>query len=392
MGRTTHRYWSVAGNAGPVYPLTGMRRFTGETDDATLADLQARLDRSRWPDDPDGPPWDHGTDGAYLRELVRYWRGHFDWRAQERALHRFAHFRAEVDGFGVHYIHERSREPGALPLLVTHGWPSSFVEMTKVIPLLTAAGFDVVVPSLPGCGYSDRPRAPMTRTRTAALWARLMTDVLGYPRFVARGGDIGASITTFLGMDHPTRCVAIHLSDVYPPYLGPGSAPLSAAEVHFRAEEEDWMRREGAYDHVQATKPQTLAYALNESPAGLAAWIVEKFRSWSDCGGDVERRFTKDELLTNVTLYWVTQTINSSMRLYFDRAHALREMRADDRVRVPAAFAMFPADIDHPPREYAERTYQVARWTEMPRGGHFAALEEPELLAEDLRDFFREFR
>ena len=369
-----------------------MQRLTGNTPDEAIHDLRDRLRRTRWPDDPDAEPWLHGTHGPYLRELVRYWADHFDWRAQEQALHRFAHFRADVDGFGVHFIHERSKEPNALPLIITHGWPSSFVEMTKIIPLLTARGFDVVVPSLPGCGYSDRPKKLMSRARTTELWARLMVDVLGYERFVARGADVGATMTALLGRDHSDHVAAIHLSDVPRPYLGPGSAPLSAAEERFLAEEADWMQREGAYDYLQATKPQTLGYALHDSPAGLAAWIVEKFRSWSDCGGDVERRFTKDELLTNVTLYWMTGTINSSLRLYFDRAHSLPEPRPEDRVRVPCAFAMFPADIDRPPREYAERSCNVARWTEMPRGGHFAAFEEPELLADDLAEFFRDFR
>jgi pimeloyl-ACP methyl ester carboxylesterase len=365
-----------------------MSRFTGNTAQDVIDDLRARLTRTRWPDDPDAEPWLHGTDGAYLRELTRYWIESFDWLAQERALHRFAHFRANVDGFGVHFIHERSGQPNAIPIVLTHGWPSSFIEMTKIIPLLTARGFDVVVPSLPGCGYSERPSKLMTRTRTAAIWAKLMTDVLGYRRFVARGGDIGSTITTFLGLDH-AGCVAIHLSDAPRPFLGEGSAPLTAAERQFLAEEADWMRREGAYDCIQATKPQTLGYALNDSPAGLAAWIVEKLRSWSDCGGDVERRFTKDEILTSVTLYWVTETINSANRLYFDREHALRELGPHDRVQVPCAFAMFPADIDHPPREYAERTCNVVRWTGMPRGGHFAAFEEPELLAEDMDEFFK---
>jgi microsomal epoxide hydrolase len=217
-----------------------------------------------------------------------------------------------------------------------------------------------------------------------------MTDILGYRRFVARGADIGATITTFLGLDHADHVAGIHLSDVYPPYLGASAAPLTDAEERFREEEVDWMRREGGYDSIQQSKPQTLAYALNDSPVGLAAWIVEKLRSWSDCGGDVELRFTKDEILTWITLYWVTETINSSMRLYYDREHAPRGLGPGDRVRVPSAFAMFPADIDHPPREYAERSYEVARWTEMPRGGHFAAFEEPELLALDLRDFCRE--
>ena len=369
-----------------------MKPFTGYTSDAEIDDLRNRLLHTRWPDDPDAEPWLHGTDGPYLRELVRYWLEQFDWRARERELHRFAHFRADVDGFGVHFIHERSGQPNAMPLVITHGWPSSFIETTKIIPLLTAMGFDVVVPSLPGCGYSDRPSKLMTRTRTATLWAKLMTDVLGYRRFFARGADVGATITTLLGLDHSAHVAALHLSDVHPPYLGEGSAPLTDAERKFRAEEDDWMAREGAYDSIQATKPQTLGYALNDSPAGLASWILEKLRSWSDCGGDVERRFTKDELLTWITLYWTTQTINSSIRLYFDRAHSPRPFGPSDRVHVPCAFAMFPADIDHPPREYAERSYDVARWTELPRGGHFAAFEEPEMLAEDMREFFRSVR
>jgi pimeloyl-ACP methyl ester carboxylesterase len=369
-----------------------VQRFIATTSDDVLLDLKTRLSRTRWPDDPDAEPWLHGTDGAYLRELVRHWIEQFDWRAQERAMQQFAHYRADVDGFGVHFIYERSRQPNALPLVITHGWPSSFFEMTKILPLLTEMGFDVIVPSLPGCGYSDRPARLMTRTRTADLWSKLMVDILDYQRFVARGADIGSTITTLLGLDHPQHVAAIHLSDVPRPYLSFGAPPLTAAEEQFLAEEADWMRREGAYDFIQATKPQTLGYALNDSPVGLAAWIVEKMRSWSDCGGDVERRFTKDELLTTVTLYWVTETINSANRLYFDREHALRELGPDDRVTVPCAFAMFPADIDHPPREYAERSCNVVRWTEMPRGGHFAAFEEPELLADDMREFFREFR
>lgn len=369
-----------------------MQPFTYRASDAALADLQHRLKNTRWPDDPDAEPWLHGTDGQYLRELVRYWIDHFDWRAQERAMFRFAHFRTEIDGFGIHFIHERGHGPNPLPLLITHGWPSSFLEMSRIIPLLRGQAFDVIIPSLPGCGFSDRPSKLMTRTRTAALWSKLMTDVLGYPRFGARGADIGSTITAFLGLDHPDHVAAIHLSDVPRPYLGPGTAPLTPAEEKFLAEEADWMRREGAYDYIQATKPQTLGYALNDSPVGLAAWLVEKFRSWSDCGGDVERRFTKDELLTNITLYWLTETINSANRLYFDREHSLRELGPSDSIQIPCGFAMFPADIDHPPREYAERSCNVARWTELSRGGHFAAFEEPELLADDLREFFQPFR
>jgi pimeloyl-ACP methyl ester carboxylesterase len=363
-----------------------------------LADLRQRLERTRWPDEVEGAGWDYGANLGYLRELVEYWRTSFDWRAQERRLNGLPQFRARVDGLGLHFVHERGKGPRPLPLILSHGWPSTFVQMERLIPLLAdpaAHGadpedaFDVVVPSLPGCGFSDRPtRRGMTKTRIASLWAKLMTETLGYQRFGAHGGDIGAGVTAWLAFDHPGRVVGIHVADVVRPWLGPGSAPLTPAEQAFVDEERRWMEAEGAYDHIQATKPQTLAYGLTDSPAGLAAWIVEKFRSWSDCGGDVERRFTKDELLTNLTIYWVTNTINSANRLYFERDRDPRPLGRDDRVAVPTAVTIFPADIDHPPREWAERVYDVVRWTEMPRGGHFAALEAPELLIDDVRAFF----
>jgi pimeloyl-ACP methyl ester carboxylesterase len=367
-----------------------------------LRDLRERIARTRWPDEIRGSGWEHGTSLHYLRDLLDYWAHGFDWRAQETFLNSFHHFRVVVEGQGLHFLHERGRGPAPLPLLLPHGWPSSFYEMTKLVPLLTdpeshggeaADSFDVVVPSLPGCGFSERPRDPgMHKTRMAELFADLMTAVLGYSRFGARAGDIGAGVVSLLALDYPERVAGIHLSDVYRPYLGPGARTFTDAERRFFEEERLWAEREGAYDHIQATKPQTLGYGLADSPAGLAAWIVEKFRSWSDCGGDIERRFTKDELLTNLTIYWVTNTINSANRLYFERDRNPRPLGRDDRVRVPTAVTIFPADIDHPPREWAERVYEVARWTEMPRGGHFAALEEPELLAEDIRDFFRPLR
>jgi pimeloyl-ACP methyl ester carboxylesterase len=367
-----------------------------------LRDLRERILRTRWPDEIRGSGWEYGTSLHYLRELLGYWAEGFDWRAQETFLNTFHHFRAVVDGQSLHFLHERGRGLAPLPLLLPHGWPSSFYEMTKIVPLLTDPGshggdpadsFDVVVPSLPGCGFSDRPSDPgMHKTRMAELFAKLMADVLGYERFGTRGGDIGAGVVSLLALDYPERVVGIHLSDVYRPYLGPGARIFTDAERRFFEEERLWAEREGAYDHVQATKPQTLGYGLADSPAGLAAWIVEKFRSWSDCGGDVERRFTKDELLTNLTLYWVTNTINSANRLYFERDRQPRPLGRDDRVAVPTAVTIFPGDIDRPPREWAERVYDVVRWTEMPRGGHFAAFEEPELLARDIREFFQPLR
>ena len=367
-----------------------------------LADLRDRIGRTRWPDEIAGSAWDYGTNLHDLRELLAYWRNRFDWRAQEERLNAFAHFLADVEGLRLHFLREPGRGPDPIPILLLHGWPSTFFEMSKLLPLLADPAshggdpddsFDVVAPSLPGCGFSERPREPgMHKTRMASLFAKLMTDVLGYDRFAARGGDIGAGVVSLLALDHPDRLIGIHLSDVYRPYLGPGARHFTDPERRFFEEERIWMEKEGAYDHLQATKPQTLGYGLNDSPAGLAAWIVEKYRSWSDCGGDVERRFTKDEILTQLTLYWVTETINSANRLYFERDRAPRPLGPEDRVRVPTAVAIFPGDIDQPPREWGERVYDVRRWTVMARGGHFAALEEPELLARDIREFFRPMR
>jgi pimeloyl-ACP methyl ester carboxylesterase len=367
-----------------------------------LDDLRERILRTRWPDQIAGSGWEQGTDGAALRGLLDHWANRFDWRAQEQVLNRLGHFRTELDGLGLHFIHERGRGPKALPLILTHGWPSSFLEMTRLIPHLVdpaahgasaADSFDVVAPSLPGMGFSDRPRSSgMTKTRIAGLWNRLMTEVLGYPRYGARGGDIGAGITSWLGFDHPAQVIGIHVSDVLRPFTGSGAAPLTAAEAAFVETEARWMETDGAYDHQMRTRPQTLAYGLYDSPAGMAAWIVEKLRSWSDCGGELSRRFSLDELATSLTLYWATGTISSANRLYYDRDRPLRTLGPGQRVPVPTAVALFPADIDQPPPEWAERAYDLRRFTRMPRGGHFAAFEEPALLAADLRDFFRPLR
>jgi pimeloyl-ACP methyl ester carboxylesterase len=251
----------------------------------------------------------------------------------------------------------------------------------------------VIVPSLPGYGFSDKPsHGGMTYSYIAELWVKLMTEKLDYPRFAAQGGDIGAGVTTRLGLKHPQNVIGLHLTDVAYPYLGPEVRAVSQAEQRFLEEEKCWDEEEGAYMSMQATKPQTLSYGLNDSPAGLAAWIVEKFLAWSDCGGQIEERFTKDELLTNVTIYWVTETINSSIRLYYEHRHNPAPLSLHEQVTVPTAVALFPKDLSRPPREWAERTYNVQRWTVMPRGGHFAAQEEPDLLAEDIRAFFRTLR
>jgi pimeloyl-ACP methyl ester carboxylesterase len=372
--------------------------------EAILEDLRERLARTRWPDEIADSGWDYGSNLAYIQELVECWRTQFDWRVQEAAINSFAHFRASVDGFGIHFIHERGKGPNPLPLIITHGWPGSFFEMSKITPLLTDPGshggdpedaFHVVAPSMPGYGFSDHPASRgMHVFKIADLWAQLMTEDLGYRRFGAQGGDWGAGVTAYLGFAHPDNLVGIHVTSMTrpTPYLGPGSKALSEAEKALLKQRESWLLAEGGYSHLQGTKPQTLSYGLNDSPAGLAAWIVEKYRTWSDCGGDVERRFTKDELLTTATIYWATQTISSSTRLYYETQNQPWAMKRGERIRVPSAMAVFPKEISHPPREWGERSYNVRRWTEMPRGGHFAALEEPELLAQDIRAFFRPLR
>ena len=381
-----------------------VRPFEISVDQSVLDDLQVRLTHTRWPDEISGAEWDYGSNLDYIKELVEYWRTDFDWRAQEKKLNAFHHFKSEVEGLDIHFIHERGTGPNPIPLVITHGWPSTFFEMTKIIPLLADPGshgadsadsFDVVAPSLPGFGFSQATsERGMQVQKVADLWAKLMTENLGYPKFAAQGGDIGAGVTSRLGYAHHDKLYGVHLTSVTrpTPYLGPGARSLTEEETAHMAQREQWSQDEGGYNHIQGTKPQTLSYGLNDSPAGLAAWIVEKYRTWSDCHGDVESSYTKDELLTTVTIYWVTGTIGSSVRMYKENQSHLWTMEPDEIVAAPAGMALFPQEIARPPREWAERSYDVRRWQEMPRGGHFAALEEPELLAHEVREFFRPLR
>lgn len=378
------------------------KAFRVQVPQATLDDLRARLARTRWTDQIDGANWEYGTNIDYLRSLVTYWENQFDWRAQEAKLNQVAHFRADVDGFGIHFIHERGKGPNPLPIILLHGWPDSFFRMHKIVPTLADPAshggdaddaFDVVVPSLPGYGFSDRPTEQgFTGERTAALLASLMTEELGYERFAAHGGDIGSGLAETLAHAHAPSLAGIHLTDI--PYwhlFSIADTDLSAAERRYLEAGQAWQIQEGAYAMLQSTKPQSLAQGLNDSPSGLAAWIVEKFRSWSDCDGDVERRFTKDELLTNIMIYWATGTIGSSFLPYYDAQHA-PQTNGEQRVDVPTGVAIFPRDLVPAPREFGERFFDIRRWTDMPRGGHFAALEEPALLVDDIRAFFRPLR
>jgi pimeloyl-ACP methyl ester carboxylesterase len=374
--------------------------------DAVLHDLQARLASARLPA-VDATGWDAGMDPAFLRDLVDHWRFAYDWRAQEAQLRRLGHFTAELRGTTVHFVHERGRGEAPLPLVLTHGFPDSFVRFVKLIPLLVDPAshggdprdaFDVVVPSLPGFAFSGRPDRHSDLFHVADRWHDLMT-ALGYARYGAHGGDFGSTVTERLARGHGASLVGIHLTDV--PFWHAFRPPddRSPAETEYLAAIDRFQRTEGAYAMIQGTRPQTLADALNDSPAGLAAWLVPFFQRWSDCDGDVARQFTKDELITHVMIYWLTGTIGSSFLPYHDVMHTsaprwilhlIKDWLGESKV--PAGFALFPRDLSHPPREWAERFFQVERWTEMPRGGHFAALEEPALLAEDIRAFFRPLR
>ena len=368
-----------------------------------LVDLRTRLARTRLPDEIPGSGWDYGTNLGYLRELIAHWRERYDWRAEERRLNAFPQFRARVGDLGVHFIHARGVGPKPLPLLITHGWPGSVAEFTKIIPLLTDPGahggdpadaFDVVCPSMPGYGFSDHPATRgMDPERIAAVWTDLMRG-LGYPRFGAQGGDWGSMVSTYLGARHADAVLGVHLNFVValPPDPQNPADGLTQEELIPLMQVQQFLKEETGYQRIQCTKPQTLGYALNDSPAGLAAWIVEKFRTWSDCDGDVEKRFTKDELLTNVMLYWVTETATSSCRLYFEAEHADKFPPQGVRVGVPTGCAIFPHEILKPPRQWAERVFNVQQWTVMPSGGHFAAMEEPARLVDDVRSFFRPLR
>jgi pimeloyl-ACP methyl ester carboxylesterase len=366
---------------------------------STLDDLRDRLSRTRWPDEVGGAGWDYGANVGYLRELTDYWREGFDWRAQEEALNRFAGYRAQIDGFGIHYLYERGRGDHPLTLVLLHGWPSSFVQMLKIIPLLTDPGahggdpadaFDVIVPDLPGYGFSDRPTEKgMNAVRTAELFVGLLAE-LGVERYGVRASDLGAAVAPQMAMQQPDAVVGLHMSGSNPSadYSNPPD-DLSDAERQMVTDARAFIDNEFAYAKLHMTKPQTPAFGLNDSPAGLAAWLVEKFRAWSDNDGNVEQSFSKDELLTHLTVYWATETIGSSMRMYYENLHA---PMAWGQVKAPTAMAMLPADMFRTPREWVERYGAVDRWTELPRGGHFGEQEVPELMAADLREFFRPLR
>ena len=370
--------------------------------DAAIADLRERLARTRFPDQTPGAPWAYGSDVAYMRELAGYWQGDFDWRAQEAQLNALPQYKVPLHGIDVHFLHVPGKGPDPMPLLLAHGWPGSVFEFLELIPRLTdparfggdpADAFTVVAPSLPGYGLSFSPGQPRFGVEAIAdCLADLMT-VLGYRRFAAQGGDWGAFVASCLGHAHAERTIGIHIN-LLPIRRDPNMVTdPTPEERRYLSELTIFLKEETGYQWIQGTRPQTLAFGLTDSPAGLAAWIVEKFRAWSDCGGDVESVFTKDQLLANISLYWFTGAIGSSFWPYYARMHGPWPIPEGVTVDVPTGYCEFPREILRPPRSLAERTYtDIRRWSVMSRGGHFAALEQPAALADEVRAFFRPLR
>jgi pimeloyl-ACP methyl ester carboxylesterase len=377
--------------------------FTLDIPEDRLVDLRERLARTRFPDQAPGPAWAYGTDVDYMRELVAYWHDRFDWRAQEARLNAFPQYMVPFQDLTLHVLHVPGQGPAPLPLLLSHGWPGSVFEFLDIIPRLTDPGrfganpsdaFTVVAPSLPGYGLSFRSgQRRFSVEEIADLFASLMTDVLGYRRFAAQGGDWGGFVSSRLGFAHPDKLIGIHLNLLAVRRDPAMLANPTEEERKFLDELQVWLKEETGYQWIQGTRPQTLAFALTDSPTGLAAWIVEKFRAWSDCGGELESVFTKDQILGNVSLYWFTGAIGSSFWPYYVRMHGPWPIPEGRTVDVPTGYCEFPREIVRPPRSLAARTYtDVRRWTVMKQGGHFAAMEQPDLLAEEIRAFFRPLR
>ena len=376
--------------------------FRIDVPDKTLEQIRTQVANYPWHEMPDDGGWAYGTHLGYMKELCAYWLNEFDWRKQEAAINRFSHFIAPVQGIDLHFIQEKGDGPSPLPLIISHGWPGSIVEFLDIIQPLAHPqrfggsaddAFDVIVPSLPGFGFSGRPARPIGPRKMANLFNSLMTDVLGYRNYLAQGGDWGGAISSWLGFEHAPTCQAIHINILT---MRHPDGPHGPEEEAWAAQFEHDQLLENGYRTQQATKPQTLSYAMMDSPVGVAAWIIEKFNSWSDTEGDnIESAHTKDSLLTNIMVYLVTKTFNTASWIYYGRREEGGRLLSTDnrRVEVPTAAALFPAELlAWPPRSYVERLYNISHWSEMPRGGHFAALEEPELLIDDIRAFARTLR
>ena len=376
--------------------------FRIDVADETLQRIRDKVAQYPWHEMPDDGGWGYGTNMDYLKEFCAYWLEQYDWRKHEADLNRFAHYRTDVDGIDLHFIHEPGSGPAPMPLIISHGWPGSVVEFNDIIEPLAHPerfggsvddAFEVIAPSLPGFGFSGRPPRPYGPRKMAGVFNQLMTDVLGFDGYLAQGGDWGGAISSWLGFDHAPACRAIHINIMTMRHPdGPQGAEEEAWAAQF---ERDQVMQDG-YRTQQATRPQTLSYAMMDSPVGVAAWLIEKFHDWSDIDGDdIESAHSKDALLTNIMVYLVTGSFNTASWIYYGRREEGGRVMSPEgkRVEVPTAVALFPAEmLAWPPRSYVERVYNVTQWSEMSRGGHFAALEQPGLLIDDLRGFARSLR
>ena len=380
-----------------------IKPYTVSVPDPVLADLKIRLARTRWPDSV-GEPWDYGTDITFLRELIDYWQNYFDPVAAVARLNQLDHFTTNIDQRTLHFIHAQSSHRDAQPLLMTHGWPGSIVEFEKILPMLTqpehyggdpADAFHVICPSLPGYGFSDAPTAPGFDQKSAALDHKILMEQLGYERYFLQGGDWGSAISSWHAKIAPERVAALHLTLMFvskPQHLEDPFEQVSSDELEALARSQARMSEGTGYQAIQGSKPQTLGYGLTDSPVGLAAWISEKFQHWTDPNVPFEQSISMDELLTNILLYWVSGNITASTRLYYESAHSNANLFEGGRILTPTGHAVFPGELYLPPRAWAGRLYNIQHWEIQPKGGHFAALEVPELLATDLRTFFRPYR
>ena len=378
------------------------RPFTLHVPDTAITDLKARLALTRFPDAAPGEAWAFGTSVPYARELVAYWQNQFEWRAQEAALNAFPQFKTELHGIDLHYLHVPGKGPNPKPLLLLHGWPGSVFEFLDIIPRLTDPAsfggdakdaFTVIAPSLPGYGLSFAPgQKRFALPDIAACVNDLMTQVLGFKNYAVQGGDWGAGTASLIGQAYPDAVCGIHINLLFIPRVRPTEEP-SAEEKQYGDDMMDWLKEETGYQQIQGTKPQTLAFALTDSPAGLAAWIAEKFRMWSDCDGVPENAISRDRMLGNISLYWFTGAIGSSFWPYYARLHATWPIHPGAPVTVPTGYAEFPKEMLRPPQSLAAKTYtNIQRWTVMKKGGHFAAMEQPAALAQEIQDFFRPLR
>ena len=380
--------------------------FRIEVANPEVNDLLSRLQKTRLPDQLDNVSWEYGTNLSFMNDLLAYWRDEFDWKAQERLLNQFDQFKTEVEDLDLHFIHQRSQNPDAIPLMLVHGWPGSISEFYKIIKPLTdpvshgadiSDSFHIIAPSLPGFGFSEAPSTPGYSPEKIALILSQLMEKLGYQRYAIAGGDWGAIINRHLANHFPERLIGLHSNMILasPPSDQGKRAEITDEEENARSARQSYMLNEVAYQQIQGTKPQSLGYGLTDSPSGLAAWIVEKFHGWTDMPqdskGDLTNHFSFDELLTNISIYWFTNTITSSTRIYYENRNT-PQMKPMGFINVPTGAAIFPAEIFITPRSWAEESYDLRHWTVMSEGGHFAALEKPELYLEDLRIFFRLLR